>query len=178
MLSITAPTRSPTSWTPAVPPPACDTIGELLETQEHFSSTPTPWNSKQARPAGLACLQYQNKCFRLLCDRCRGVHPVFVATFWIRMSRPPELHGFEIFSKKRKKPVCTVLHGRLCIPPEHPSNFHLGNPNRKNRVEGKRIEKSWIFQIIVRRDVNFAFVQWGPDDTKWKTLPKTQNPLC
>lgn len=27
MLSITAPTRSPTSWTPAVPPPACDTIG-------------------------------------------------------------------------------------------------------------------------------------------------------
>lgn len=49
---------------PAVPPPACDTIGELLETQEHFSSTPTPWNSKQARPAGLACLQYQNKCFR------------------------------------------------------------------------------------------------------------------
>ena len=121
MLSITAPTRLPTSWTPAVPPPACDTIGELLETQEHFSSTPTPWNSKQARPAGLACLQYQNKCFRLLCDRCRGVHPVFVATFWIRMSRPPELHGFEIFSKKRKKPVCTVLHGRLCIPPEHPS---------------------------------------------------------
>ena len=49
---------------PAAPPPACDTIGELLETQEHFSSTPTPWNSKQARPAGLACLQYQNKCFR------------------------------------------------------------------------------------------------------------------
>ena len=29
MLSITAPTRLPTSWTPAVPPPACDTIGEL-----------------------------------------------------------------------------------------------------------------------------------------------------
>jgi hypothetical protein len=28
-----------------------------------------------------------------------------------------------------------------CIPPEHPSNFHLGGPNRKNRVEGKRIEK-------------------------------------
>ena len=149
MLSITAPTRSPTSWTPAVPPPACDTIGELLETQEHFSSTPTPWNSKQARPAGLACLQYQNKCFRLLCDHCRGVHPVFVASFWIRMSLSPELHGFEIFSKKRKKPVCTVLHGRLCIPPEHPSNFHLGDPNRKNRAEGKRIEKSWIFQIIV-----------------------------
>ena len=45
-------------------PSASDTIGELLETQEHFSSTPTPWNSKQARPAGLACLQYQNKCFR------------------------------------------------------------------------------------------------------------------
>ena len=142
MLSITAPTRSPTSWTPAVPPPACDTIGELLETQEHFSSTPTPWNSKQARPAGLACLQYQNKCFRLLCDRCRGVHPVFVATFWIRMSRPPELHGFEIFSKKRKKPVCTVLHGRLCIPPEHPSNFLFCLPNREIGAEGKRNEKS------------------------------------
>ena len=62
---------------------------------------------------------------------------------------PSELHGFEIFSKKRKKPVCTVLNDRLCIPPEHPSNFHLGGPNRKNRVEGKRIEKSWIFQIIV-----------------------------
>ena len=62
---------------------------------------------------------------------------------------PSELHGFEIFSKKRKKPVCTVLNDRLCIPPEHPSNFHLGDPNRKNRVEGKRIEKSWIFQIIV-----------------------------
>lgn len=178
MLSITAPTRSPTSWTPAVPPPACDTIGELLETQEHFSSTPTPWNSKQARPAGLACLQYQNKCFRLLCDRCRGVHPVFVATFWIRMSRPPELHGFEIFSKKRKKPVCTVLNDRLCIPPEHPSNFLFCLPNREIGAEGKRIEKSWIFQIIVRRYVNFAFAQWGPDDTKWKTLPKTQNPLC
>jgi len=26
----------------------------------------------------------------------------------------------------------------------------LGGPNRKNRVEEKRIEKSWIFQIIVR----------------------------
>lgn len=114
-----------------------------------FLHVPTPWNSKQARPAGLACLQYQNKCFRLLCDHCRGVHPVFVASFWIRMSLSPELHGFEIFSKKRKKPVCTVLHGRLCIPPEHPSNFHLGGPNRKNRVEEKRIEKSWIFQIIV-----------------------------
>ena len=29
-----------------------------------FLHVPTPWNSKQARPAGLACLQYQNKCFR------------------------------------------------------------------------------------------------------------------
>jgi hypothetical protein len=37
-----------------------------------------------------------------------------------------------------------------CIPPEHPSNFHFGGPNRKNRVEEKRIEKSWIFQIIIR----------------------------
>lgn len=27
------------------------------------------------------------------------------------------MHGFEIFSKKRKKPVCTVLNDRLCIPP-------------------------------------------------------------
>lgn len=107
-----------------------------------FLHVPTPWNSKQARPAGLACLQYQNKCFRLLCDRCRGVHPVFVATFWIRMSRPPELHGFEIFSKKRKKPVCTVLHGRLCIPPEHPSNFLFCLPNREIGAEGKRNEKS------------------------------------
>lgn len=44
--------------------PSRATIGERLETQERFSSTPTPWNSKQARPAGLACLQYQNKCFR------------------------------------------------------------------------------------------------------------------
>ena len=34
---------------------------------------------------------------------------------------PRNCTGFEIFSKKRKKPVCTVLHGRLCIPPEHPS---------------------------------------------------------
>ena len=30
---------APPSWTPAAPPPACDTIGELLETQEHFSFT-------------------------------------------------------------------------------------------------------------------------------------------
>ena len=29
-----------------------------------FLHVPTPWNSKQARPAGLACLQYPNKCFR------------------------------------------------------------------------------------------------------------------
>ena len=29
-----------------------------------FLHVPTPWNNKQARPAGLACLQYQNKCFR------------------------------------------------------------------------------------------------------------------
>ena len=77
------------------------------------------------------------------------------------------MHEFEIFSKKRKKPVCTVLNNRLCIPPEHPSNFHLGDPNRKNRVEGKRIEKSWIFQIIVRRGVNFAFAQWGPYITRY-----------
>ena len=142
-----------------------------------FLHVPTPWNSKQARPAGLACLQYQNKCFRLLCVAA-GVCTRF-CRFILDTNEPPsELHGFEIFSKKRKKPVCTVLNDRLCIPPEHPSNFHLGNPNRKNRVEGKRIEKSWIFQIIVRRDVNFAFAQWGPDDTKWKTLPTTQNPLC
>ena len=55
MLSITAPTRSPTSWTPAVPPPACDTIGELLETQEHFSSTPhsVEQQTSQTRRSGL-----------------------------------------------------------------------------------------------------------------------------
>ena len=29
----------PPSWTPAAPPPACDTIGARLETQEHFSFT-------------------------------------------------------------------------------------------------------------------------------------------
>ena len=179
MLSITAPTRLPTSWTPAVPPPACDTIGELLETQEHFSFT-SPLRgtaNKPDPPVWLVCnikINVSAYCVSLL-----GCAPGFVASFWIRMSLPPsELHGFEIFSKKIKKPVCTVLNDRPCIPPEHPSNFHLGNPNRKNRVEGKRIEKSWIFQIIVRRDVNFAFAQWGPDDTKWKTLPKTQNPLC
>ena len=140
-----------------------------------FLHVPTPWNNKQARPAGLACLQYQNKCFRLLCVAA-GVCTRFCRFILDTNEPPPELHGFEIFSKK--KPVCTVLNDRLCIPPEHPSNFLFCLPNREIGAEGKRIEKSWIFQIIVRRYVNFAFAQWGPDDTKWKTLPKTQNPLC
>ena len=30
MLSITAPTKSPTSWTPAAPPPACFIIGQQI----------------------------------------------------------------------------------------------------------------------------------------------------
>ena len=177
MLSITAPTRSPTSWTPAVPPPACDTIGELLETQEHFSSTPTPWNSKQARPAGLACLQYQNKCFRLLCDRCRGVHPVFVATFWIRMSRPRNCTGLKYFPKK-KKPVCTVLHGRLCIPPEHPPisffAFQIEKSEPRGNVTKNRrfIKNSFDVLLLFRFKVGHQMTPNG------KPSPKTQNPLC
>ena len=149
MLSITAPTRSPTSWTPAVPPPACDTIGELLETQEHFSFT-SPLRgtaNKPDPPVWLVCNIKIN--VSAYCVIAAGVCTRF-CRFILDTNEPPsELHGFEIFSKKRKKPVCTVLNDRLCIPPEHPSNFHLGGPNRKNRVEGKRIEKSWIFQIIV-----------------------------
>lgn len=31
---------------------------------------------------------------------CRGVHPVFVATFWIRMSRPRNFTGLKYFPKK------------------------------------------------------------------------------
>ena len=105
-----------------------------------------------------------------------GCAPGFVASFWIQMSRPRNCTGLKYFPKKRKKPVCTVLNDRLCIPPEHPSNFHLGNPNRKNRVEGKRIEKSWIFQIIVRRVVNFAFVKWEPDITRYHWMTPNGKP--
>ena len=63
-----------------------------------------------------------------------------------------------------------------CIPPEHPSNFHLGGPNRKNRVEEKRIEKSWIFQIIVRLSVNFAFAQQGSNQPCGLLLSARETP--
>ena len=181
MLSITAPTRSPTSWTPAVPPPACDTIGELLETQEHFSSTPTPWNSKQARPAGLACLQYQNKCFRLLCDRCRGVHPVFVATFWIRMSRPPRnCTGLKYFPKKEKS-LCaqSCMAGSaflLNIPPISFFAFQIEKSEPRGNVTKNRrfIKNSFDVLLLFRFKVGHQMTPNGKPSSKLK-IPCANN---
>ena len=53
-----------------------------------------------------------------------------------------------------------------CIPPKYPSNFLFCVPNRKNRVEGKRIEKSWICQKFIRCAVVFLIQSWTPDDLK------------
>ena len=48
---------APPSWTPAAPPPACDTIGELLETQERFAFPSRPHSveqqTSQTRRSGL-----------------------------------------------------------------------------------------------------------------------------
>ena len=53
-----------------------------------------------------------------------------------------------------------------CIPPKYPSNFLFDVPNRKIGAEGKRNEKSQIYQKFIRCAVVFPFQSRAPDDLK------------